>query len=529
MTVNDCSEIHDFVCRVLSTRVEGDKVVIDLDSVDPALALTIAMHIRLSVADIRQAAFLPILLVSFLPLQSFLTLGECSQLFLSSEGLSFCSPTEAKAVTEVITGLSEENYKSAFLDKIQIHPDDTIGRHSMANQWGADVLYRLVCKDDPQETGEIKQAKKKLYYKYIYLKTINLNETLCENRDTGFRRNQSINAIGKHILLIDDEADRGWSDVLGKWLLGHKAFDVENHSVSDYEDIRDDIRQKIEADYYDLYLLDLRLLGNEEDDIYDANEFSGMKLLKRIKDINKGNQIIIMTASNKAWNMKALLDAGADGYYIKESPELQLPLSFSEANFKAFKDNVALALKQGYKRALFRNFQQLETDILASPKLDTDQAGDLLAILRSAFRQLSAAQSKLDFAYAYLSLYQSLEKIRDFYVTEDGDDGWLINGLHELRHYDCKGAKIIPRDKILSSETKYPSINDSLLGIYVEMCKGTDPRFEVYDLQYAIGRRHAFVHNNKKKLADTKIAEIYTHEGFKHLYHVVTTILRPII
>jgi DNA-binding NarL/FixJ family response regulator len=29
----------------------------------------------------------------------------------------------------------------------------------------------------------------------------------------------------------------------------------------------------------------------------------------------------MFTASNKAWNMKALLDAGADGYYIKESPE----------------------------------------------------------------------------------------------------------------------------------------------------------------------------------------------------------------
>lgn len=69
--------------------------------------------------------------------------------------------------------------------------------------------------------------------------------------------------------------------------------------------------------------------GVQEEKVLSPNEFSGMKILKAIKAANQGIQVIMFTASNKAWNMKALLDAGADGYYIKESPEFAFPNSYS--------------------------------------------------------------------------------------------------------------------------------------------------------------------------------------------------------
>lgn len=534
MTVNDSSAIHDFVCRTFMSATANDKIVIDLDATDPALSLTIAMHIRLSVADIRQGALLPILFVSFLPLQSFLTLGECSQLFLTAKGVSLCSPDDVKSAIDAISGIDIPEYKSVFLDKIQIHPDASIGTHSMANQWGADVLYRLVSKADPQETDEIASAKKKLYYKYIYLNTVGIDEVLNYTNDATNRNGQiMLGALGKNILLIDDEADRGWGNVLRKWMLNCKTFDIENKPIANYEDIRDDIRKKIESDFYDLYLLDLRLLGNNEDDIYDTDAFSGMKVLKRIKEINRGNQVIIMTASNKAWNMKALLDAGADGYYIKESPELRLPISFSEANFKSFKNDVETALNQnGFKRAICRKLALLVSDILSSTKIDSDLANELVSILWSSLHQILAAKSSNDFAYSYLTLYQVLEQLDHYYIDEDGNKGWLVSHTHELVHYEIDKS-IKPQQRITPLETKYPSIESKLVGIYVELCKGTNVRFASYDIHWAIERRHNFVHNLQKELHKQSKAkiynEIYNEQGYRNLLHTIVTILTPLL
>jgi len=519
MTVNDSSDIHDFVCRILAAAATDCKVVIDLDAIDPALAFSIAMHIRLSISDIKQRVFVPLLFVSCLSLESFLTIGGCSQIFLSTKGVALCSPEEAQQAVDVITGLTNSDYKSAFLDKIQIRPDATIGRHSMANQWGADVLFRLVCKDMRQETEEIVQAKKKLYYKYVYLQTVGIDAALGVAESEG-HRNIMVNASGKKVLLIDDEADRGWSEVLRRWLYGWNAFDVENRSIANYDGIRDDIRQKIETDYYDLYILDLRLLGNEEDDIYSADEFSGMKVLKKIKSINRGNQVIIMTASNKAWNMKALIDAGADGYYIKESPEQQLSKSFSETNFSSFKDNVQKALNNGYKT-------------LSSTHIDGDLANELVSILRSSLRQVLTAKSKEDFAYSYLALYRTLETLCRYYITEDGEKGWLVNDIHELTKYAYKGKNIVPCERILPKETKYPSICDRLLDIYVELSNGADVHFASSDLRWAIARRHNFVHNlhkeSGKSIEAKKCNEIYDKNGFQHLLYVITTIITPLL
>ena len=72
----------------------------------------------------------------------------------------------------------------------------------------------------------------------------------------------------------------------------------------------------------------------------DISAYSGAKLLKSIKEKNKGTQVIIMTASNKAWNMKHLLKLGADGYYVKESPGVAFSSDFSHSNYQNFKTEV---------------------------------------------------------------------------------------------------------------------------------------------------------------------------------------------
>ena len=274
LVINDNSAIHNFVVDNVNQLSADSKFIFDLDAADPALVLTFALHIRLSIRDIKERAFAPILLVSYLPLQSFLSLGECSQFFLSQSGYAFCSPDEVQPAVEAIKGITAEGYEEEFLSQIQIHPDATTGTHSMANQWGADVLNRIVRKDDSVETEQIKEEKKKLYYKYIYLKTVPIKDILDGATTRGLRRNEMCNATQKKILLIDDEADKGWTAVMKNWFFGYAAFDVVNQQIKGYEDMPEEVKKKISEDYYDLYFLDLRLCGIQEDGIYEAEEFS---------------------------------------------------------------------------------------------------------------------------------------------------------------------------------------------------------------------------------------------------------------
>lgn len=529
MTTNEYDTIHDFVVRLYSLLDDDCKTIIDLDSVsEPALALTIAMHIRLSIEDIRYSALMPILFVSELPLQSFLRNGECSQIFLTS-GIAFCSPEMVQDSIEALEGLSIETYKSDFLNQIQIKPDAEIGRHSMANQWGADVFNRIISKDDRDVTPEIYRAKKKLYYKYVFLNTIDIEALINNNANDLVRENVRLNAIGKNILLIDDEADKGWSFVLKDKFFVNSNFDVINSAIADYSDISETIRKKIESDYYDLYLLDLRLLGTKEDEIYSADEFSGMKILKEIKNKNQGNQVVILTASNKAWNMKALLDAGADGYYIKESPELKLPMSFSKANFQAFKDAVEISLNSGYKKQIFRKIAGLLSIIMES-NISEFTKNELEYVLNQSSKQILSAKNSLDFAYAYMTLFQAFEFVTKEYISET-ETGWILNNSTCLYRYSTFGKFAKQKDEIVKVEGKYiiPSILDKTINIYVGLGGHNDSAFINDYIRKSIDIRNAFIHNDTKKYSEEDSQKIYKQDGFNLLLETVEKIINSIV
>lgn len=525
-TSND-DAIHDFVVSSIDNSGSNCKIIIDLDANnDNALALTIALHIRLSLIELKSVSFAPILFVSCLPLQSFLSLGECSEFFLSQIGYGFCSPNDdiLRHLNEV-KRLSVSNYSSEFLDRIQIRPNAITGRHSMANQWGADVFNRIISKD-ALDIQSLAKAKKTLYYKYIYLNTKFVGDIIEENKDKVSGSNLKCNAVGKKVLLIDDEANKGWSDVLKKWLIGYSVFDVIDYPIKELQDMSSDICKKIYDNYYDLYLLDLRLLGNLEDDIYEANEFSGMKILKSIKGINPGNQVVVMTASNKAWNMKALLDAGVDGYYIKESPEQKLPWDFSFHNYSSFWRDVIKAFDSGYKKEVFIRFKSLIKAVRQSQNISEEFGQELVSIILATQNQILSAKEDKEFAYSFVSLYQIFELICKEYITGAPYNVWQIDGRMDLCSYNTENYVPIKKEAIIK---EYPSTKSKIVAIYIEMCFGSDCKFIKRYIDLNIERRNAFVHNDVAKLADTNIAKIYEPCGFLDLLYAIDKILEGIL
>jgi DNA-binding NarL/FixJ family response regulator len=248
----------------------------------------------------------------------------------------------------------------------------------------------------------------------------------------------TINSSGRRILLIDDEGYRGWEVVLKNLFKGAHFEAVKSKDVG-FEDFILDTQIKIQQDW-DLILLDLRLNKELEDlkgKVLSISEYSGAKILEQIKKRNKGAQVIMFTASNKIWNMKGLMKTGADGYYLKESPEFSFTKKMTELNYIDFKANVKRCFDRDYLRIIYSKNQNInglssENEVLSS-FIETQ--------LESSFVLLN-----LDLInFSYLNYFQIIEYyIQKEYdhknnsIIADNGDLYLIEG-EEIKLTFCDG------------------------------------------------------------------------------------------
>ncbi len=401
---------------------DADVIIVDADSgISPEYCLAIIASIRLSAFEIRRNALAPIIL-STVQMQDVFKGNKYSSVILTGS-VYIEIPQNVSKVLDAVRPLEANEYRSKFLDLIKILPNANEGRHSIANQWGADVLSRIVLGSNaPNEN--IREARLSFYFKYV--QALTLERLDGDNSKKVASEPQRHNVTGKSILLIDDEADKGWSFVL-KNMLDGSQFETICERVSDYDGLSDEAREKIEQGNYDLIFLDLRMNGVAEEEQINPADFSGMKILKKIKEFNKGTQVIMFTASNKAWNLKALLDAGANGYYIKESPENAFPFSYSKNNAQELWRTIERCLGNGYLREIYRKIQEMKTRIMELPNVDEEWKNEASMSIDVAFDLLAKSDvDRVYMAYAYLQLFQSIEK----YVTNpsliDDVDGNLF-------------------------------------------------------------------------------------------------------
>jgi CheY-like chemotaxis protein len=147
------------------------------------------------------------------------------------------------------------------------------------------------------------------------------------------------------ILLIDDNANKGWKQII------EKVFPVPNLNLVvaiNSQEAETNIR-----DAFDLIFLDVRL-SEQDHDVTKPTEFSGYKILKKIKNQflnpNFSTPIILMTATNKIWNVDAFRNYGVDGYYIKEHPNYIFDKETSKQNYNNLKRKFLELKEIGKKR-----------------------------------------------------------------------------------------------------------------------------------------------------------------------------------
>ena len=487
----------DVVNFILSLPKDVEFLVIDADSLSVEnleLPMDIALNVRLMLYDCLKTSLSHIVLVSDFNMGVFKGFGAKSML-LMTQAVSLVNSEEVCHLLANSSPLTPGEYVESFLNLIKIVPAEKIeGRHSIANEWGASILNDTISKGVKSNFISVKTSAS-LYFKYSSVVALNADDVdrVITGRNNKFLTDNLIIEHPLNYLLIDDEADKGWEKVLSKFM-PNASCDVYKHPCMSFEDLPEDIRTKIRDGEYDVIFLDLRMAGVVEEKIVNPEDFSGMKILRSIKKINRGTQVIMLTATNKAWNVKALLDAGADGYYMKEAPEYHFSFSYSEQNTKAFHETILKCIDNAYLQDLI-----LQVKALQLPE-DSELSDLIRNQLDIALSLILKARTYSEFAFAYLSLEQIFEIATSFLIqkvlkgnrfeyrfTEDTQDKcWFVDESGSYRPLESMiGEKNIAQWKMVSS-------------IYFQLFNGQQADFSE-KVKEAIALRNQYIHPGNSK------------------------------
>jgi response regulator receiver domain len=232
-------------------------------------------------------------------------------------------------------------------------PSNYYDNHSIANEWGIYQIVRNAGINIENITKFDKDKMDSLYFKWLIAKN-RLFESIPEfqkqeQREYRYRLETNLKPTGEKIdlskfspkkenkqekiLLIDDLADKGWEQVLEETVTKNPIDIAEN-----IEKAKEKIKEK-----YDLIFLDMRLGETDHKSTLQVEDFGGFNLLKEMKNdfrnINFSTPIILITASNKIWNIDKFKEHGVDFYYIKEHPNYVYSKEYSIENLRQLQKN----------------------------------------------------------------------------------------------------------------------------------------------------------------------------------------------
>ena len=208
--------------------------------------------------------------------------------------------------------------------------------HALANEWGALRLRYGVraLRGEPLD-GWFRESARALDRSYYWLLLGRLYlagdwrdpaDPAAWDRWTRFLKRRR-----PTVLAVDDEmATAGWGGALDE------AFDHSDRltTLAYTDGFADGVRAAAEDPTLDLLLTDLRMTSGdratgEAADRVAVAGLTGTALIRRLK-VGCGPTgpsrptlpAVVFTASNKSWTYRQLADAGADAYWVKESPEI---------------------------------------------------------------------------------------------------------------------------------------------------------------------------------------------------------------
>ncbi len=398
----------------------------------------LAMHIRLSNNELGKRCLVPIVLMGFEQVNQLAQLGCPYLSFLSTPQIYY-----AEESVEGLTLFIKENGSNirsiteeeliVSLPQYPIYPQPHLeSNHSLANEWGAFELDQVTVKKLSKRENWINNS---LYIKYLKIKS-----GYIAGRDISLKLSEILqintSRYKPKVLYIDDEHQKGWEKTL-------KAIfdeaDIEFDCATDIKkgksraEVITSAKDKIRSCDWDLILLDIRLTEDDSQE-NDANNFSGFEILKFIKLYNPVLPVIIFTASTKAKTIDIFSENGADGFYIKHSPDAtRTPQVVSDDVERFFERTKTCLDKSVLLKPYWKYIGLIDDSNLIREKGEgtpdeTDFRGRIyerlcmfVGLLKKAYEQTKFDKEHFhydNYETAFLTLWSCLNEISESYFTK---------------------------------------------------------------------------------------------------------------
>lgn len=431
--------------------------------------LLLAHHIRLS----RELKFceVPIVFYGSLKIEQLLRLTPLARILLTSNVVYVdIAKYSFGQIKESLESYKPKPFDiKTFLNHIQINPPANYdSHHSVDNEFALIQWSKYINCYDKLPNSFKKEYDSNLYFKYLKLKHS------LTNKELQFDSSAIVSTNNINILLIDDEAIKGWEAFYSSFFsnsserITFKDSGIDFKNIHTKEDVISEIESIITVFKPDVILLDLRLLDSDFLQETFPSELSGIKVLEKIKEINKGIQVIITTASNKAWTFNLAKQKGAYDFIIKdgfENPSIAINKLSKTIENACKRSHYLKPIYENILESLIKwNTYQLHkrtkiTDQIHDPLWHVNLKLQVNDFVNNAFDTINNDSIAERFTLSILMLYRVIEMINEFYIIESGDNRNRTNQYH----FDQDNS-IVP--KITFNRGTYSVTNNVTIGTY---------------------------------------------------------------
>jgi len=371
--------------------------------------------------------------------------------------------------------------KLMTFNKIVINPPANYkSHHSIDNEF---TLLKwseyLGCFDKINEVKE--NISTGLYFKYLYsgyLEKINIDQLDSNNHQDiiNFKLNEVVSErfkeakITPKVVLIDDQYRAGWKDLFENYFSTKYNKDIANTDISvDFECFEHDFKSNVNRDNIvnsaedfikkknpDVILLDLRLTDQDFEEESKPEDLTGFNILHRIKEkINRGIQVIIFTASNKAWNYEIAKSKGLDALsFIIKSRDSE-PVN----DFHKLETDVNIGLgKAIFLKKIYADIRLIKNTNCAK-KVVNQFAKDFQSYAIQKFNLIQILADKNELDYCLFEYIKLLQKYCDIFTDFDKQNciGYVYLSINDLK-LKSNAIIILQKDhetKKIKSDYKY--------------------------------------------------------------------------
>lgn len=312
------------------------------------------------------------------------------------------------------------------IQKLKLDPPlNYTDSHSIANEWAIHQWAKTIGCDETDELEKVFQnVQANLYFKY--LRTINPISDVDKISTKKLKINHEHRP---KVLLIDDEADKGWYEIFS-YILGDINGIYTDYLGIDFKKLSSDkilelSIDKVFRDNIDIVILDFRLNSLDFQN-KSSEQITSVKLLKKIKEINLGVQVIAFSATNKIWNFQALQSAGADGFIFKNSSEN------INQTINNLIDHISLSSKKAYwLKPIYKSFDTIKNNAV---KLTESFKVNLENNLSICFDLIIRSfENDKNLNYAFLQLFLILEEfIKLDLIFDEGSDCFVRHSSGDI-------------------------------------------------------------------------------------------------